>query len=633
MSGVSFNRSTMSADPENSETIFMARLASRQTGDVFTIPSAQSGSGLDTTKSDSMQDTDVLMERNPFKIPSDIDIFLLRDKQREKAKLERERRKTLKVHEKMTCSTLQSAKQSGFKKEIQMEEEAEDKELAAEAERLKALRESISWKIAITKDQVVERETIHDYINQKRQMFLLQYAVTVKKDEIQKLENLAVEEEAKLEKAEEDLEKDAAMFDEFLKENDRNSAQALKVAEKETKAKLEKIIEIRELTAQMMNIQSEIARFEDTLQEYITFRDFLYQLSPKEWRDDYEKKRKKEKEKVVKIDPDVKDDKSQLATSKSRDFRERSKRRIMSFGKHSSFELSSSDLSFSRSPSQALLRRDSMKLSRASSRQNLRSQQGKRPSILMPSSDEKDTAELSDEEDDEEPELYFTSPYQLLNFFTELEEQNLSLIQNSQETEETLDELRHTLSNTRNKMDREIEQLKLLTVTLQTNIVKEEETAADLELKSRVFSFGEYKADVQDKMLVSLHRKVVEVYRRCIGENESNLGTLQMLTVIEHQLDDLLECLERVPPGKIEQAEKAKEKERRMRMREEKIRQQRLLQEERLQRALARAQADVKKKTGRRLIFRSEPPAFKEKEDEDQGMIDKEKEELLYYFT
>lgn len=45
--------------------------------------------------------------------------------------------------------------------------------------------------------------------------------------------------------------------------------------------------------------------------------------------------------------------------------------------------------------------------------------------------------------------------------------------------------------------DREIEQLKLLAVTLQANIVKEEETAADLELKARVFSFGEYKADVQ----------------------------------------------------------------------------------------------------------------------------------------
>ncbi|XP_061474399.1 cilia- and flagella-associated protein 100 [Rhineura floridana] len=630
MSGVSFARSNVSLDTEGSEGTYRGRLASRQTGDVFTIPSVKSSSGYDT-KSVTAKVTELQLDKNPFKIPSDIDIFLLRDKQREKAKVERERRKTLKVHEKMTCSTLQSAKQSGFKKEIQMEEEAEDKELAAEAERLKALRESISWKIAVTKDQVVERETMHDYINQKRQMFLLQYAVIVKKDEIQKLDNLAVEEEAKLEKAEEDLEKDAAMFDEFLKENDRNSAQALKIAEKETKAKLEKILEIRELTAQMMNIQSEIARFEDTLKEYVVFKDFLYQLSPKEWRDDYEKKRMKEKEKVVKIIPE-KDEKLSSILSKSRDIQQKRKGRGMSLLKHSSFDLSATDLS-SRTPSQILTRKDSIRMSQVSSRQNLRSQQSKRPSIIIPATDENPPDIPSDEEEDEEPELYFTDPHQLLNVFTELEEQNLSLIQNSQETEENLDELRHTLTATRNKMDREIEQLKLLAVTLQANIVKEEETAADLELKARVFSFGEYKADVQDKMLVSLHRKVLEVYRRCIGENEANLGTVQMLTVIEHQLDDLLECLERVAPAKIEQAEKAKEKERRMRMREEKIRQQRQLQEERLQRALARAQADVKKKSGRRLVFRSEPPAYKEKEDEDQGIIDKEKEELLYYFT
>ncbi|KAG8128091.1 hypothetical protein E2320_014957 [Naja naja] len=396
------------------------------------------------------------------------------------------------------------------------------------------------------------------------------------------------------------------------------------IAEKETKAKLEKIIEIRELTAQMMNIQSEIARFEDTLQEYVVFKDFLYQLSPKEWREERERRRMKEK--ANKFNSDSKEEKSVQSKDKGR-------RRTASTAKHSSFDVTNVEPSTSRTPSQLLTRKESFKLSRVSSRQTLKSQQSRKPSVQIAPSEEKFSSELSDEEEDEVPELYFTDPYQLLQLFTELEEQNLSLIQNSQETEETLDELRHTLENTRNKMDREIEQLKMLAVTLQANIVKEEETAADLELKARVFSFGEYKADVQDKMLVSLHRKVLEVYRRCIGENEANLGTLQMLTVIEHQLDDLLECLERVPPGKIEQAEKAKEKERRMRMREEKIRQQRQLQEERLQRALARAQADIKKKTGRRLIFRSEPPAFKEKEDEDQGLIDKEKEELLYYFT
>lgn len=70
----------------------------------------------------------------------------------------------------------------------------------------------------------------------------------------------------------------------------------------------------------------------------------------------------------------------------------------------------------------------------------------------------------------------------------------------------------------------------------------------------------------QDKLLESLNRKVQDVYRQCVGpQQESSLGTVQMLTVIEHQLDELLENLERVPQIKIEQAEKAKEKERRQR--------------------------------------------------------------------
>lgn len=41
---------------------------------------------------------------------------------------------------------------------------------------------------------------------------------------------------------------------------------------------------------------------------------------------------------------------------------------------------------------------------------------------------------------------------QLLEIFTELEEQNLSLIQNSQETDETLEEIRHNRQNTEQRM-------------------------------------------------------------------------------------------------------------------------------------------------------------------------------------
>lgn len=39
----------------------------------------------------------------------------------------------------------------------------------------------------------------------------------------------------------------------------------------------------------------------------------------------------------------------------------------------------------------------------------------------------------------------------------------------------------------------------------------------------RMFSFGEFKADDQEKVLSALNKKVEEVYRSCIGDNEANI--------------------------------------------------------------------------------------------------------------
>lgn len=56
-----------------------------------------------------------------------------------------------------------------------------------------------------------------------------QFSLGVKRDEMRKLEEIAAAEEKKLELAEQYLEEDAAMFDEFLKENDKNSVEAIKM--------------------------------------------------------------------------------------------------------------------------------------------------------------------------------------------------------------------------------------------------------------------------------------------------------------------------------------------------------------------------------------------------------------------
>lgn len=53
--------------------------------------------------------------------------------------------------------------------------------------------------------------------------------MVVKKEEMNKLDRLTLEEEKKLEQSEQFLEEDALMFDEFLKENDKSAGEAIKV--------------------------------------------------------------------------------------------------------------------------------------------------------------------------------------------------------------------------------------------------------------------------------------------------------------------------------------------------------------------------------------------------------------------
>lgn len=163
---------------------------------------------------------------------------------------------------------------------------------------------------------------------------------------------------------------------------------------------------------------------------------------------------------------------------------------------------------------------------------------------------------LIEDEEDDDMELYFTDPHQLLDIFLELEEQNLSLIQNSQDTEEALEEMKQTINKTKIKMERETETLKKQIAALQDEIKKEVEKEADLRLKASYFSYGEFEPEEQDKMLSDLNKKVEEVYTNCIGPNEANISTLQMLTNIENRLEELFQKIEQMPPEKVEEAEK-----------------------------------------------------------------------------
>ncbi|XP_053454483.1 cilia- and flagella-associated protein 100 isoform X3 [Nycticebus coucang] len=525
-------------------------------------------------------------EANPFHLSGNVDFFVLRDQERNRALQEREQKKRMHAYEKMTYSSKVWAKHTSLHQELQQGEEAED-----QAQQQRAVQDATTWKLTWTREKKVLPEDLGSFLNRQRQLFLLQYALEVKQSEIQQLEMVTEREEARLEQAEKALEKDAVLFDEFLRENDRSSVQALRMAEKETKAKVEKIIEFRELTTQIMNIKSEISKFEDTLHHYKIYKDFLYKLSPREWFEEQEKKYLALKKAKEVVEP-PKENSVLLPGDKSSRKEDAGSQGPGIKGKipHLGARESQGKKKSSKFLQGIRLGSDSFSIN--NSQQNSR----RGSNSLVPQQEDSDS-------DGEELELYFTEPQQLLDVFTELEEQNLSLIQNTQEMEETLEDLGRSLKNTKIRMDKEINQLKQWMTTMMMSITKEEETAAELELKSRVFNYGEYK------------------------------GVQQMLTIIEHQLDELLENLEHVPQGKIEQAEKAKDKERRSRLREEKAKIQKMLQEERLQRAQARARAKIKMKRGRRLVCRSQPPALKTKAVSAHTQMDKDKEEMLFFFT
>ncbi|KAI8853068.1 hypothetical protein BC829DRAFT_430335 [Chytridium lagenaria] len=482
--------------------------------------------------------------KNPFHMPSDMEVFAMREEER-KLKLEaKEQLKNQNIYEKNVV------KRKNFKELLAEEDD--------DVDFYDQLRKRDADKILVNRQTRADRhfgkENLHDFIAKKREMFLVQYALGVKRQEMRKLEEIAQAEEQKLLDDEKALEEDAAKFDAFLKENDKNSVEAIKRAEMETKAKLEKFRRLKKMKA---------------------------------------KKKDAEKKKTDSEEGSVSN--AKVTPSKGA--------RTSAYAKRAK-----SVKSNTAKPDQSVAGSDDG------------------PNGNHDNSTEAGDNDAEDEEEgyneEDEPLLFFKSPQQLLDIFSELEENNLALIQNCQETEETLEELKQKIVETGERM------WGWFFLVLAIN--REEEKARSLEERAKLFQTGLVGAESQEQLLEELNHKVKEVYRKCIGDSDANLSTLQMLTSIENKLEQLFESIELMPADKVEQAEKMKDKERRQRLREEKMEAQRALQEERVQRALERARAPVKKKTGKPVLFRSAPPQKKKKKEEFTKK--KEEEDLEYYF-
>ena len=525
---------------------------------------------------------------NPFRMPTDEEVFALRDEEQQRKAAERERVKGMHVWEKGIVQGPAAVRDYKAQRSEQAQAQA-------------AQQSKVNLVAAATRDRRKEKENMADFIAKKREMFLVQMSLDTKRAEIRKLEERAQQREEALRKSEQMLQEDEMRFEEFLKDNAQNAEAAMKKAEAETKLKAEKVQEIKKLNAQIAQIKAEMSKFEEQLEDCRKYKAFLDKLTPPEWFEEQLllRQQRKDARKAAKVAARQAeaDEKAEAAAAAAAAAAAEAESKKKGRGRRSQAD-KEADEAAAAAPAVERV-------------------------IIRP----EDVSDDEETEEDREFPVYFRDAQQLLDIFTALEESNLFLIQNSQETEEALEELKAKFSETKTRMEAETAGLKAQIDALRGSIKLEEDKKSALQERSG----HSERAGEQELTLNKLNTTVMEVYRAIFAETDNSLSTLQMLTNIEARLEELLSIIDSMPRDEVEAAEKQKEKERRQRAREQKQAQQIAAQEERIQRSIRRSQEPVVKRTGKPVMFRSQPIVRKKKTNDDDVKKIDEEDDINFY--
>ncbi|CAH8469681.1 unnamed protein product [Dicrocoelium dendriticum] len=214
----------------------------------------------------------------------------------------------------------------------------------------------------------------------------------------------------------------------------------------------------------------------------------------------------------------------------------------------------------------------------------------------------------------------------------DLEEANLRLMRNYQETQEGIDWLKNLAAETKQRIETDNSVLAKQQRSLQAEVESENEKSKELSFREGVFEFAGLDKTEQEEFLKLLHEQISHVYHLCVQKSDAPLSSVQLLTDIEVKMINLIQEIRKLPEDHVKQALRAQEKVHRMEVKEERKREQRQHQEERIRKAVERAKAEPKKRTGRPVMTRSEPPRTESKDTKDPGALSEQEEELEFLF-
>lgn len=524
-------------------------------------------------------------ERNPFTVPTDQEIFQFRLGDDAEGHADEAKDSTkLRIWDKTTAASRVGRARKIDESEIPEAKSAIVARLAAKTRGLPSSSTSQDLR-----RETRPREVMSTFLAQKREMFLVQMALDTKREEVQKLEQKAHAREEALKRSELLLEEDAIRFDAFLKENDKMAHEALKAAERETKQKADKMQEIKRLKHAISIVEGEKAKLLETLEDAEQHRQFLESLTPAEWTQTQQAKHRQRQE-------DIRN--SRFAA-----------------------KLAAWEADVTRLQEEAARKEDEERRAALKEGKMYKKPESAPELPLRPRPRLEDEPAVASEF---ELPMYFTSPTQLLDVFTEMEESNLFLIQHGQETEQHLEELRQQLREVEKSIAKQTATLEDNVRALRQQAGREEGKLQALEPRDKFGGAG----DGRETAFKVVTAAVTSVYETCGFDPSSNPGTLTMMAAIEARLEELrvmMLKLEQTDEEYVIKKEKEHDKLRREALRAERLDAQKEAYAHRLQVSLARAQAPVKKKTGKPVMFRSAPLKVVTKKEE----VDLAKEQEL----
>ena len=518
---------------------------------------------------------------NQFQMPSDEEVFVLRDEEKRQKAMERDRLKYSRVHEKTTWSARIGS--AALKTSVDGLDVVAESRPEAGSSTLRSASAPAHHADAsaahLPQIDVRVKDNMAEYIKKKRKMGLARMSLATKRQEIRKLEEEAERAEKRIAQLEAQIEETSGKFNHFVQHSDMEQVEAQKKADTETKARQEKIAEIKKLNAQIAQVEAERKKHEEQMQSCMEYKAFLDLLTPASYfKEVLVRVRGEDARKALTARVPEHEVEAQLEAA-GNDAEEAERRAHLVAGLESDIAVSTERIA---------LEVEDMT-----------------PEAVKVAVDRYDPSRVP---------LFFEKPGDILQKFVETEEGNLFLINQCQELEVDIEKISADFERIEQKMAR----------------IKKEKTGQIEEEKRKIFIEGKKLRELQERVdfnasggsakaqedLQSLiETKVSAICKALQLGDDSGVNALGMLTQIEVRFEEMRVLIESsIDRSHVQAVMRQREKERRSAARAAHLEKEREKAEARSQKAMARSQAPVKKRVGKPVMWRSRPLDQKKQE-------------------